>query len=50
MPVVGPLFGKPQQDDQVGYCMLANTDSSVKTGSMLTVVLGKYRRAHIKVQ
>ena len=49
-PIIGPLFGKPQKDGQPGYVMLNNPGPGIKAGSIVTVVLGKYKRVHIKVQ
>jgi hypothetical protein len=48
-PVIGPLFGKPRGDNQPAYVMLVNSDNGVKAGSVLTVVLGDYKRLHVKV-
>jgi hypothetical protein len=50
MPVVGPLFAKPKEAGQQGYCMLTNTGGGIRNGSVVTVVLGSYRREHITVQ
>jgi hypothetical protein len=49
-PLIGPLIGKPKEADQVGYCMLVNQDGGITSGSVVTVVLGSYKREHIKVQ
>jgi hypothetical protein len=49
-PLIGPLIGKPQEAGQFGYAMLSNFDSLIKPGSVLTVVLGKYYREHVKVE
>ncbi len=49
-PVIGPLFARPKEDGQGGYCMLSNYDGLVRSGSVVTVVLGSYRREHVKVQ
>ena len=50
MPVVGPLIGKPKEAGQEGYCMLTNTGGAIRPGSVVTVVLGSYKREHITVQ
>jgi hypothetical protein len=49
-PVIGPLFGKPRGDNQPAYVMLVNSDNAVKAGSVLTVVLGDYKREHVVVR
>ena len=49
-PVVGALFGKPKTDGQPGYVMLTNTNMGLKSGSTVTVVLGKYKRVHYIVK
>jgi hypothetical protein len=49
-PVIGPLFGKPVKDGQPGYVMLNNPDPGIKSGSVVTVVLGKYKRVHVTVK
>jgi hypothetical protein len=48
-PVIGPLFSKPLVDNGSGYAMLDNYDQGVKAGSTVTVILGKYKREHVKV-
>ena len=50
MPSVGPLFGKPQEAGQIAYVMLDNPGFGVRPGSLVTVVLGSYKREHVKVQ
>ncbi len=50
VPVLGPLFGKPHEEGQAGYCMLVNFDARVQPGSVVSVVLGSYKREHVKVQ
>lgn len=49
MPIVGPLIGRPTKEGQGGYVMLLNYSRSVKSGSVVTVVLGNYKREHVKV-
>jgi hypothetical protein len=49
-PVLGPLFAKPGAGGGPGYVLLMNPDQGIKPGSTVTVVLGKYKRVHIKVQ
>ena len=49
MPVVGPLIGRPVREGQSGYVMLANYYQGIKNGSIVTVVLGNYKREHVKV-
>jgi hypothetical protein len=50
-PVIGPLFGKPTTDKQGrAYVMLSNPDNGIKTGSKVSVILGKYKREHVVVQ
>ena len=47
MPVVGPLMGKPRYFGQKGYCMLVNQAPWLAPGSLITVVLGNYKRLHV---
>jgi hypothetical protein len=49
MPVIGPLIGRPGQDGQPGYVMLQNYYQVLRAGSVVTVVLGNYRREHVTV-
>jgi hypothetical protein len=44
------LFVKPQEAGQEGYYMLINAGAGIKAGSLVTVVLGNYKREHITVQ
>jgi hypothetical protein len=48
MPVVGWLFQRPVDPDQMASVMLVNR--GLKTGDLVTAVMGKYKRLHIKVQ
>jgi hypothetical protein len=49
-PVIGPLFGKPLEEGQPGYVMLNNFDHGIKSGSVISIILGKYKREHIIVR
>jgi hypothetical protein len=49
-PVLGPLFAKPGAGGGSGYVLLMNPDQGIKPGSMVTTVLGKYKRVHVKVE
>lgn len=49
-PVLGPLFAKPNQDGQPGYVLLYNPNYGIRPGSVVSVVLGKYRRDNIQVR
>jgi hypothetical protein len=49
-PVIGPLFGKPRDDGQPAYVMLNNINPGLKLGSVVTVILGKYKRENIKIE
>ena len=48
MPVVGWLFQRPMDSGQMASVMLVN--HGLKTGDLVTAVLGKYKRQHVKVQ
>lgn len=50
LPVVGPLFGKPVEDGQVGYVMLVNAPVPLQPGAQVTVKLGDYIFEHIQVK
>jgi hypothetical protein len=47
MPVVGWLFQRPAEYGQIASVMLIN--NGLKSGDRVTVILGKYKRQHIKV-
>jgi hypothetical protein len=47
MPVVGPLIGRPTHENQGGYIMLLNYNGGIKSGSVVSVVIGNYKRVHI---
>jgi hypothetical protein len=49
-PVLGPLFAKPGAGGGSGYVLLMNPNQGIKPGSMVTAVLGKYKRVHVKVE
>jgi hypothetical protein len=49
-PIIGPLLAKPVEEGQIGYAMLNNYRNGVKSGSVVSVVLGKFKREHITVQ
>jgi hypothetical protein len=50
VPVLGLLLGKPQEEGQKGYAMFKNIAAGIKTGSVVTVVLGNYKREHINIK
>jgi len=50
LPVVGPLFGRPKDEDQIGYVMLVNAPSELRSGAIVTVVLGDFSELHVTVQ
>lgn len=50
MPLIGPLIGKPVEAGQLGYAMLVNAPTPLKTGAVVTVVLGDYVFEHQTVQ
>ena len=52
LPVVGPLFGRPNQAGQTGYVMFTNAApgaSGLRRGSVVTVVLGAFKQEHVTV-
>jgi len=49
-PNIGLLLAKPQQEGQIGYAMLNNYGAGIRYGSVVSVVLGNFKREHIKVQ
>jgi hypothetical protein len=48
-PVLGPLFAKPGAAGGGGYVLLNNPGQGIKSGSIVTAVLGKYKRIHVVV-
>lgn len=49
-PVLGPLFAKPNLDGQPAYVLLYNPNYGIRPGSVVSVVLGKYRRDNVQVR
>jgi hypothetical protein len=49
-PIIGPLFSKPLRDGQQGYAMLSDPYSEIKSGSVVTAVLGNYKRLRVTVK
>lgn len=49
-PLIGPLFGRPKFDGQLGYVMFYNTNAGIRPGSIVTVVFGDYKQEHLVVQ
>lgn len=50
VPVLGLLLGKPQEEGQKGYAMFKNIGAGIKPGSVVTVVLGNFKREHINIK
>jgi hypothetical protein len=50
VPVLGLLLGKPLEEGQKGYAMFKNIAEGIKPGSVVTVVLGNYKREHISIK
>jgi hypothetical protein len=50
MPKIGPLISKPRLAGQVGNVMLVNQPPGLKSGALVTVVLGDYTFEHILVE
>lgn len=50
MPTVGPLIGHPVEEGQIGYVMLSNTVTGIRSGSVVSVILGRFKREHVTVQ
>jgi hypothetical protein len=53
VPVVaklGPLITRPKQEGQIGYVMLVNAPVPLKEGAVVTVVLGDYKKEHVRVR
>lgn len=48
-PIIGPLLGRPVEEGQLGYVMLFNQQDGIKPGSVVSVILGKYKRVHVTV-
>ena len=46
VPVVGPLFSRPQEEGQIASVMLYNYGYQINTGSVVTVVWGNCKREH----
>lgn len=49
-PSIGPLFGRPKLEGQVGYFMLVNPEPKLRSGDLVTVVMGEYKFEHVKVE
>ena len=50
MPVIGPLFSKPKILGQIGNVMLYNINGGLKSGAIVTVVLGNFKQEHVLVK
>ena len=50
MPIIGPLFARPNQAGQIGYVMLVNAPVPIKSGAQVTVNLGEYIFEHVPVK
>jgi len=49
-PLIGPLIAHPIHAGQIGYVMLNNDNLGIKSGSVVTVVLGDFKREHVTVK
>jgi len=49
-PIIGPLIAQPVHEGQIGYVMLNNDGLGVKSGSVVTVVLGDFKQEHVTVK
>jgi hypothetical protein len=49
-PLLGALFGRPKYAGQIGYVMFTNSPPGLRTGSIVTVVLGTFKQEHVTVQ
>jgi hypothetical protein len=47
---IGPLIARPRQEGQVGYVMLVNAPVPLKSGAIVTVVLGDYKQEHVRMR
>jgi len=50
MPALGPVLSHPRRAGQIGYAMLVNAPVRLKSGSIVTVVLGDYKQEHMLIQ
>jgi hypothetical protein len=52
VPVIGWLFQRPMEQGQYASVMLVNSyhGFQIKSGAVVTVVLGKYKREHVTVK
>jgi hypothetical protein len=48
-PIIGPLIAQPVHEGQIGYVMLTNDGSGIKSGSVVTVILGDFKQEHVTV-
>jgi len=49
VPVVGALLGRPQSTGQTGYVMLVNAPP-LAAGAIVTVVLGSFKKTHVRIR
>jgi hypothetical protein len=49
-PIIGPLIAQPVHEGQIGYVMLTNDGSGIKSGSVVTVILGDFKQEHVTVK
>jgi hypothetical protein len=50
MPKIGPLIGRPKIEGQAGYVMLVNAPPYLRSGALVTVILGRHEFEHVPVQ
>ncbi len=50
MPVIGPLFARPIEANQIGYVMFVNLPVPLQSGAKVTVKLGEYTFEHVVVK
>jgi hypothetical protein len=49
-PIIGPLIAQPVREGQIGYVMLTNDGLGIKSGSVVTVMLGDFKQEHVTVK
>jgi len=50
VPKIGRLMTQRTKVGNSAYLLLGNPDNSIKAGSLVTLVIGEYRKEHIRVQ
>lgn len=49
LPKMGMVISSRKKPGKVGYCLFRNTEYAIKAGSLVTLVIGGFRKEHLTV-